>query len=116
MKPYIDHNGTRYEFKATRAAIKDITKLQTRYTNEDGRITDPTGFMEEVAYSLLGRQYDLTVEEIDNILNVYSPDNPMEVYELLGAVIDTLFTPPAEAETSNAFRAEYRKKKAKTAS
>lgn len=116
MKPFIDHNGERYAFKATRATMKDIARLQSRHLTADGKIDSPFDFLDEVAYSLFESNHGLNKAEVDVILDEYNPDNPAEIYEFLGAVVETLFTPQAGTqETKNQFLAEYRRKKTETA-
>lgn len=114
MIPYIEHNGAKYEFKINRYILKEIVKLQKELNIDSGDTANGFDFLERAAALFLSQNYNLTGNEIEAIFDNY--ENPAELYELLGAIADTVFTGlSAETEnkkpTNNTFLAEYRQKK-----
>ena len=113
MIPYIEFNGNKYEFALNRQVLKEIVKLQSELKIDKDNLGNAYDFLEKSVAEFLKTNYKLTEDEITEIYDSYK--DPTELYELLGAVIETVFTNmSAEAEnkkpTQNQFLMEYRQK------
>lgn len=113
ITPYIEFNGNKYEFVLNRQALKEIVKLQSELKIDKDNLGNAYDFLEKSVAVFLKTNYKLTEDEITEIYDSYK--DPTELYELLGAVIETVFTNmSAEAEnkkpTQNQFLMEYRQK------
>lgn len=109
MTPYIEYQGKKYEFRVNRYIIKEIAKLQKKHNVSQNDTSNAYEFLEDAGKIFLTTNYGLTDEQIEDI---YDSFNPIELYELLGAVLDTVFTNLGGKETTNSFLREYRIKKA----
>lgn len=113
ITPYIEFNGNKYEFVLNRQILKKIVKMKSELKIDKDNVGNAYDFLEKSVAEFLKTNYKLTEDEITEIYDSYK--DPIELYELLGAIIDTVFTNmSAEAEnkkpTQNQFLMEYRQK------
>lgn len=114
MIPYIEYNGTKYEFKLNRHILKELMKLPKKYNLVEKDVSNSYEFLEETAFLFLNTNYKLQKNEVEVIFDSYdNVGKAAELYELLGAVADTVFTSIAataekQEPTNNQFLAEYR--------
>jgi hypothetical protein len=111
QKPYIEVGGKRYEFELNRRVLVELSRIGTA----DGVKERGVEFLEDAAFIMLNAKYGLERGEFNTLLDDYCKEagNVTEIYELLTAVMDVVFTESAgkPKTTNNAFLAEYRVKK-----
>lgn len=108
MKPYIeDRNLTQYEFEMNR-------KLFVQLGGELKEVANDVSKLEDICFAILNNNYHITREQYDDILDFNEEELGITgLYELLGAIVETVFTKVdlEQKPIRNLFLQEYKAKK-----